>query len=266
MTPLPAHAPVYLGIKPFVPDLADVVLTSLQMAAEEQHVTVAEWVEIRHGAVFAPFGPLPSRPIEQIHVLPCAQVRRLEKVCRVPPVLRVALVDGGVILVVCQPPAGVVDSVTPEVGTPFGGLGNDRIARVFRPLDQQVVAAAGETEAVGVSIVDQDRNTFPADQGAPAVAALSVRSVGIRGQRHRMVDPVHEIGTGGMAPLDEMPVGAVRIILVEDVVPALPKQGPVDIVHPRRRRREMVGGAVRIAGECGGKVAGLPDPRFHPFK
>ena len=235
------------------------------MATEDQQVPVAEWKKVRYGAVFASFGPLPSRLVEQTGELPGAQIRRFEQVRRIPLVLRVAFVDGGVVEVACQPPAGVVDGVAAEVGASFFWLGNHRIARIFRPLDQQIVAAAGEAEAIGIAVVDQRRNPFLADQGPTAEAADAVRSVRFRRQRHRMVDPMHEVGAGGVAPLNEIPVGAVRVVLVEDVVATLPEQGPVDVVHPRGWRREVIGWPMRIAGQGGSEVAGLSDLRFYPF-
>ena len=235
------------------------------MAAEEQHVPVTEWEKVRYGAVFASFGPLSPRLVEQVDELPGAQVRRFEQVRRVSLVLRVAFVDGGVIEVAGQPAAGVVDGVAAEVGAALFWLGDHRIVRVFRPLDQQIVAAAGETEAVGVAVVDQRWNSFLADQGSAAKAADAVRSVRFWRQRHRMVDPVHEVGAGGVAPLNEIPVGTIRVVLVEDVITALPEQGSVDVVHPRGWRREVVGWPMRVAGKGVGEITGLPDLRFHSF-
>ena len=156
-----------------------------------------------------------------------------------------------------------MDGVAAEVGASFFRLGDHWIVRVFRPLDQQIVAAAGEAEAVGIAVVDQRWNSFLADQGSTAKAADAVRPVRFRRQRHRMVDPMHEIGTGGVTPLNEIPVGAVRVVLVEDVVTALPEQGSVDVVHPRGWRREVIGWPMRVAGKGVGEVAGLPNPRFH---
>ena len=265
MAPFPAHAPVDVRVKPFLPDLADVVLASLQVAAEEQHVPAAEREEIGHGAVLASLRPLPARLVEQAGELPVPQVRRSEQVRRVPPVLRVAFVDGGVVEAALQPAAGVVDGVAAEAGVPLLRLRDHRVARVLRPLEQQVAAAAGEAEAVGIAVVDQGRNPFPVDQGPAAEAADAVRSVILGRQRHRMVDPVHEVGAGGVPPLDAVPVGPVRVELVEDVVAPLPVDGAVDVVHPGGGRREVPGRPVRVAGQGGSEIAGLPDPRFHPL-
>ena len=145
------------------------------------------------------------------------------------------------------------------------GLRDHRISRVFRPLEEQVVAAAGEAEAVRIAVVDQGRDPFLVDKSPAAEAADAVRSVILRRQRHRMVDPVHEVGAGGVPPLDAVPVGSVRVELVKDVVAPLPVDGAVDVVHPGGGRGEVPGRPVRIAGEGGSEIAGLPDPRFHPI-
>ena len=173
-----------------------------------------------------------------------------------------AAVDRRVVGVAVQPRAGVVDLVTAEIRIAFARLRDHRVVGMPGPVDQQIVMAFRDADAVRVAEVDEGRHALPADQGAAAEAADPIGSVRIRLQGDRMVHPVHEVDAGGVAPLDAVPVRAVRVELVEDVVAAAPEQGAVDVVHPRRRRHEVVAGPVAVAGQVGLQRGGLLDLRL----
>ena len=134
-------------------------------------------------------------------------------------------------------------------GPPRPGGGDDRIVGMFFPLEQQIIAAGSQADALGWAVVDKGRNAFFIDEGPAAVATLAVGAVGVGGQDGGMVDPVHQVDAGSMAPLDPLPVGGIGVVLVENVVAALLEQGAVDIIHPGRGRQKVVGGPLAIAPE-----------------
>lgn len=63
-------------------------------------------------------------------------------------------------------------------------------------------------------------------------------------QRDRLLLPMHQVGTGGMAPVHRVPLESVRVVLVVEVVETVVVQGRVDVVHPSAARAEVVLAAV----------------------
>ena len=61
---------------------------------------------------------------------------------------------------------------------------------MFFPLEQQIIAAGSQADALGWAVVNKGRHTFFIDEGPAAVAALAVGTVGVGGQDGGMVDPV----------------------------------------------------------------------------
>ena len=136
-----------------------------------------------------------------------------------------APVDRRVVGVAGQPGAGIVHLVATVVGVALPRLREHRVVGMPGPPEQQVVAAGGQADAVRVAEVDEGRHPLFADHGAAAEAADVVRPVRIGHQRHGMMHPVHQVGAGGVGPLDAVPVRPVRVELVEDVIAAAPETG-----------------------------------------
>ena len=64
-----------------------------------------------------------------------------------------------------------------------------------------------------------------------------------------MVHPVDQICAGGVPPLDLVMVSAIRVLLVKNVVPALPEDRAIDIVYPAGIGHEVVSRPVRVVAE-----------------
>ena len=79
-----------------------------------------------------------------------------------------------------------------------------------------------------------------------AEAAVPIRTSQRRCQCNRMVRPMHKIWARCVSPLNPFPVGTVRVMLVEDMVSTVPKEGPIDVIHPSPRWGEMVRGSLGI--------------------
>ena len=58
-------------------------------------------------------------------------------------------------------------------------------------------------------------------------------------ERHRQMLPVQHVAADGVPPAHVPPLGAERVVLVEEVVLALVVDEPVGIVHEVARRREV---------------------------
>ncbi len=130
-------------------------------------------------------------------------------------------------------------------------VGHDRVLRVLLHDVERIVGgrretrelsavAAARVEDVGRSIVI-DRATRP--------AAVAVRAVRVGRERDRMVLPVEEVVARRVPPVDGVVVGTARVVLIEDVVRAVPLDETVRVVQPVRGRREVVARAVVVAAE-----------------
>ena len=65
--------------------------------------------------------------------------------------------------------------------------------------------------------------------------------------------PVDEVGAARVGPVSAIPrVRVERVELVEDVVVALVQEGAVYVVHPTRRRAEVIDRSRRIGGSLVG--------------
>src|SRR5712691_236882 len=100
-------------------------------------------------------------------------------------------------------------------------LGDDRIARVLLPGDQvraarQALHLMQRMEARNTSVQNMEPITLR--DHAAGEAAILIRAAGRRCQGNRQFLPVHEIRADGMSPVHRAPEGAVRVVLVEEVI------------------------------------------------
>ena len=94
------------------------------------------------------------------------------------------------------------------------------------------------------------------DHRAAAEDAILIGTAGRGRQRHRQMFPMHHVFADGVAPVHIAPKGAVRIVLVEHVILALPVDGRIGIVHPIGRGKQMILGSVRIGRQLGSRRRG----------
>lgn len=135
----------------------------------------------------------------------------------------------------------------PVVGKAGGRVGDDRVAR-FGGEGAQVSATHGDTRAlcaVAVARVDQDRNTLVIDQH-PRPAAVTVGSVVARQEGDRLVGPGDHIDASRVTPVNTVVNGRVRVVLVEQVIDALPLAKSVGIVERATGSREVRAWALRV--------------------
>ena len=111
--------------------------------------------------------------------------------------------------------------------------------------DRAVVALAVEPDVAGV---DKRQHAVVVHR-ATGEAAVAI-FFAARRQRNRPVLPVDHIVAGGVAPVHWAPVGAVGVVLIESVVLAAEPDETVWIVHPARRRRQVVAG-IKCAAAAG---------------
>src|ERR1039457_4168210 len=120
--------------------------------------------------------------------------------------------------------------------------GDDRVARVLVPDDELVVDWRGHPllwVALADAGVKEARPTVGSgDSAAGEDVFLTFVQRGPEGDRE--VFPVHQVATAGVAPVHVAPGGAVRIELVEEVVPAFVEDAAVGMVNPVGRRMEMI--------------------------
>ena len=77
----------------------------------------------------------------------------------------------------------------------------------------------------GDTVVNQCGNAI-IDNRTATKATVPVGTAQRRRQRNRMVRPMHKVWTRCVPPLNPFPIGTVRVMLVENVVSAVPKEGP----------------------------------------
>ena len=99
-------------------------------------------------------------------------------------------------------------------------------------MDEQVIVAGGEADAIRQAVIDECGYPLFVDKCCTAEALVPVGPFRAGRQRNRMVRPVNQIRTGGVAPMDRAMKSSIGIVLVKDVVSALPENGSVRIVHP----------------------------------
>lgn len=61
--------------------------------------------------------------------------------------------------------------------------------------------------------------------------------------------PVDQVAADGMAPMNFLVRGTVGIVLVEQVILALPMDEAVGVIHPVGGRQEVVLGAMRVISQ-----------------
>ena len=119
-----------------------------------------------------------------------------------------------------------------------GFLGDHRVIGELLKRDQVVVKCSGQTGSLAMirtlppdpGVEEVDRAIV--DDGTPRPATVFVRRAQCRGQGQGQVFPVDEVLAGRMAPANVGVLRAGRVALVEHVVPALPEDEPVGVVHP----------------------------------
>ena len=130
----------------------------------------------------------------------------------------------------------------------------------------------------GRGIQQHDRRMGAAPQ-AGGVVAVDHRAAGehgaelVRVELHRPLPPVQHVAAGRVAPVHVAPVGAVRVVLVEQVIGAVVVDQAVGVVQPAAPRREvelrsqrlvvLLGGARRLGGDVH-PPPGTPPPRTLP--
>jgi hypothetical protein len=72
--------------------------------------------------------------------------------------------------------------------------------------------------------------------------------------------PMNHFTTHGMSPVHVAPDGGVRVVLEEHVVPAIPINGAVGIIHPVSCGKQMKLGTKWIGSEALAQTLGLPLP------
>ena len=149
-----------------------------------------------------------------------------------------------------------------ELGTTVPFERERRIVGVLRPVYEIVVADGGPllerlqripalSPLLGAGVQDNRLAVFVEPGGAGIAACLSC----LRGgpNRDRQVLPVDEVCAACVAPMGTISgVRVERIELVEDVVVAPMQEGAVHVVHPSRRRAEVVDGPRGIGGSLRG--------------
>src|SRR5207249_5251685 len=124
----------------------------------------------------------------------------------------------------------------------------DWIAFELLPSDHGVIAG-GETLHLGKNAgVDQswDAIVYKSRSGK---AAVLVRAAGCRRQSHAQVLPMNQVFAARMPPVHISPICAVGIVLIKEVIRALPEQGSIGVIHPVGRRQEMVLRPLRVRGQ-----------------
>ena len=124
-----------------------------------------------------------------------------------------------------------------------------RVRWMFFPFDQQVIPTGGDADPARHAVINDRRHAVHVDEGRATVAAVRVRTVHRR-QGNRQVLPVHEVFADRMPPVyrSRCPavIRAVGVVLVEQVIPALPEDRPVRVIQPVVRGQEVVGRAIRV--------------------
>ena len=120
----------------------------------------------------------------------------------------------------------------------------DRVAFVFGE-SPAVVGAVGHMLDLAVAGAGVERNDGPiAISGGILLIYHDAPGenvpVGIPLQSNRLVLPMDQVLADGMAPVHVSPHGAVRIVLIIEMIDAILEEQPVRVVHPAVGRREMV--------------------------
>ena len=80
--------------------------------------------------------------------------------------------------------------------------------------------------------------------GAARVASILVRAVGRGSQGHGQVGPVSEVFAHGVPPMLLCRIGAMGVMLVEEVRAPFPLDQSVGIIHPIGQRQKVVSGSI----------------------
>lgn len=75
--------------------------------------------------------------------------------------------------------------------------------------------------------------------GAAGEATIGVAPSRGRRERHGQMTPMNHIRTDGVRPMHVSPAGGVGVVLKKHVVAAFPVHGPVRVIHPIARGKEM---------------------------
>src|SRR5262249_12018170 len=113
------------------------------------------------------------------------------------------------------------------------------VAGILLPGEQSVdVVARGDARQLlraSAAAVDDGGHAVVVDRTARP-AAVFVGRVGRGSEGNWQVRPVHKVGARRVAPVYLVVESALRVVLVEDVVDALPLYQPVRVIHPVGRR------------------------------
>lgn len=121
--------------------------------------------------------------------------------------------------------------------------GQVRPSRAVRSPISPPGASPGPRAVLELDLRVQDgRRAVVVDDGAPGPAAERIGSVLRRCDGDRPVLPPDQVLADRVPPVDPVPVGGQRVVLVEGVEPAVHEDRAVGVVHPAGRRGQVVSG------------------------
>ena len=247
------------GSEPIVLISPDVILASVIVANEQQHVPVTERKEIRTHAILIGLGPLAPGGIERMQVFPFHQIAGDKQIGGVPFVFVHVLfpsknpqhrkISGQhVVPAVVHPDVGRVRHGErlalrrDVVSVPVHGY--DGIRGMLYPAIQ-IVAGTGRQKNAAVFA----QSPVADDGGSIAVhecTSTEDRRIHFAGfQCHRVMPPMHQVPAGDVGVAV---VGLPRLDDQHQVIPALPIESPVRIERqaPAAHGYDMVSRAVRV--------------------
>jgi hypothetical protein len=191
----------------------------------EEHILVPDGKKVGASTVLLRIRPRGIGLVERPEVFPVDQIGGLEKVGGIALFLGYvpAAVEDSIVGLAFQPDVRIVNDVLGVLGCAFPGDGDDRIGRIFFPVNQVLVRALGDADARLDPKIDDGRNAFFVQERTAAKDPLVPLP---RDKGDGMDPPVQKVDAGGMAPA--VPV-ALDLHDVKEMVPPPPENGPVRI-------------------------------------
>ena len=189
----------------------------------------------------------PESPViflKELHEIPMKEIRRTVEKDRPQTILK-AGGEHGIEILPLPPDLGI-----PEIGEgkalrkPF--LRDHRISLLLHKLPLYEACDAlrlpddllSSVRNDSVSRIHEHRISLPVQGGTPGKAAALIGF--IRRHSRSLKAPVNEIRRAPLPPVHSVPVCAVRIVLIEQVVPSPIEGKAIRIIQPACPRREMI--------------------------
>ena len=134
---------------------------------------------------------------------------------------------------------------------------NHRVCRVAVPGDEIIIGGERQTRALFCAAhtgVHQRHHAIVYNRAARKHASR-IRATRHGCERDRQMLPGYQIIAHRVTPVHGIPVGTVRIVLIEHVVAVAPADQAVWVVHPAGRRQQVIHRAVWISSKRGHDLA-----------